>query len=101
MPVRGVDHHEIDAGLAQRGDALERVGRRADRRADAQPAAIVLAGAREFGGLLEVLHGDHADQLVVAVHDQHLLDAMLVQQRQHFFLRRILAHGDQALLAAS
>ena len=34
----------------------------------------------------------------VAVHHQHLLDAMLVQQRQHLFLRRVLAHRDQALL---
>ena len=72
----------IDAGLAQRRDAIERVRRRADRRADAQRAALVLAGAREFGGLLEVLHGDHAGQLVVAVDDQHLLDAVLVQQRR-------------------
>ena len=34
----------------------------------------------------------------VAVHHQHLLDAVLVQQQQHFVLRRVLAHGDQALL---
>ena len=33
-----------------------------------------------------------------AVDHQHLLDAVLVQQREHFFLRRVLAHGDQALL---
>ena len=47
MAVRGVDDDDVDAGFAQRGDALERVRRRADRRADAQAPAFVLAGARE------------------------------------------------------
>ena len=61
VAVRGVDHHHVDAGLAQRRDAVERVGRGADRGADAQPAALVLAGARELGGLLEILDRDHAD----------------------------------------
>ena len=97
MAVRGVDHDHVDAGLAQRRDALERVLRRADGRADAQAARRILAGAREFGGLLEILHGDHAAQFLVAVHHQHLLDAVLVQQQQHFVLRRVLAHGDEAL----
>ena len=98
MAMRGIDHHHVDAGLAQRRDALERVLRRADRRADAQAARRILAGAREFRGLLEILHGDHAAQFFVAVDHQHLLDAVLVQQQQHFFLRRVLAHGDQPFL---
>ena len=82
MAVRGIDDDHVDAGLAQRRDALERVRRRADGGADAQAPALVLAGAREFRGLLEILHGDHAAQFVVAVHDQHLLDAVLVQQHR-------------------
>ena len=97
MAVRGVDDDHVDARLAQRRDALERVRRRADRRADAQRAAFVLAGARELGGLLEVLDRDHARELEVAVDHQHLLDAVPVQQREHFFLRRVLAHGDEPL----
>ena len=36
-------------------------------------------------------------QFVVAGDHQHLFDAVLVQQRQHFVLRGILAHGDQPL----
>ena len=40
MAVRGVDHHHVDAGLAQRRDAIERVRRRADGCADAQAAAM-------------------------------------------------------------
>src|SRR5580700_9179221 len=42
------------------------------------PPAVVLAGAREFLGLLEILHGDHADQLMRTADYQQLLDAVLV-----------------------
>ena len=53
----------------------------ADGGADAQASALILAGAREFGGLLEVLDRDHAVQFMIAADHQHLLDAVLVQQR--------------------
>ena len=90
MSVRGIDHHDVDARIAQRGDAVESIGRRADRRADAQPAAAVLARARKFGRLLEVLDGDHALQAPGAVHHQHLLDAVPVEEAQDLVLRRVL-----------
>jgi len=77
MPVRRVEHHHIDPGFAQRHHPIQRVGRGADRGSDAQPADRVLAGARKFGGLLEVLDRDHALEFVVAVDHQHLLDAVL------------------------
>jgi hypothetical protein len=48
-------------------------------------------------GLLDVLHRDHAAQAEVVVDDQHLLDAVLVQQLQHLVLGRALAHRDQPL----
>ena len=94
----GIDYHQIDTRFTQRGDAIDRVGRGTDRGANTQPADIVLAGARKFRGLLEILHGDHAHQLVPGVHYQHLLDAVLVQQREHFFLGRVLANRDQPIL---
>ena len=53
MPVRGVDDDDVDARRDQRLDALLVVGRDADRRADAQPAVLVLArvaGARSISG---------------------------------------------------
>src|SRR5207302_414365 len=87
VSVRRVHHHQVDSRLAQRRDAVERVGRGADRGANPQPAAAVLAGARKLVGLLEVLDGDHADQLVGAVHHQELLDPVLVQERANFFTR--------------
>src|SRR5258708_5691854 len=79
VPGRATHPQELDARLAQRRHPLQGVGGRADRRADAQPSAPVLAGVGEFVGLLEILHRDHADQLVRTVHDQELLDAVLVQ----------------------
>ncbi len=93
--MRGVDNNEVNSRFAQRGDAIYGVRCRSNRCAHAQPATIILAGAREFRGLLEVLHRDHADQLVIAIHDQHLLDAVFVQESENVFLRRVLAHRDQ------
>ena len=60
---------------------------------------LVLAGAREFRGLLEVLDRDHADELVPPLTTSSFLDAVLVQQREHLVLGRILAHRDQPFLA--
>ena len=97
VAVRCVDHHHVHARLDQRRDAIERVGRRADGGAGAQATVLVLAGTREFLGLLEVLHRDHAAQLARGIRDQHLLDAVAVQQQQYFLARRVLAHRDQAL----
>jgi hypothetical protein len=95
--VRGIDHDHVRARVAQRRDPLHRVGARANRRTDAQRPPLVLAGARELGRLLEILDGDHALEGEVLVDDQHLFDAMLVQQREHLFLGRVLAHGHQPL----
>jgi len=96
--VGGVDHHHVHAGFPQGGHTIEGVGGRADGGAHAQPAAFILAGAREFPRLLDVLDRDHPGQLLSVIDDEHLLDTVLVQQSQHLFLGRCLAHGDQALL---
>ena len=53
----------VDAGLDQRLDALFGALADADRRADAQPAELVLAGERMLGRLQDVLDGDQAAQL--------------------------------------
>ena len=98
MAVRGVDHHEIDAGRDQRlgaGKALvaDRGGRR-----DAQAALLVLAGVRIGDRLLDVLHGDQADAAVILVDHQQLLDAVLMQELLRLPLRHALAHRDQVVL---
>ena len=95
MAVRGV--HDDDDRHQHRParDALGCVGRRADRGANSQSAVLVLAGAREVARLLDVLHGDHAAQPPIAVDNQHLLDAMPVQQLQNLCARRVFPHGHE------
>jgi hypothetical protein len=77
--VRGVDGEHVDAGADQRLDAGLAVGRRRRPRADAETAALVLAGEGIVGRLLDVLHGDEAAQAQVVVDDEQLLDAVRVQ----------------------
>jgi len=98
VPVRSVDHHYIDPCFTQSGDAIERVGRGADGGPDPQASALILAGAREFRGLLKILDRNHAHELMIAVDDQHLLDAMPVQEPEDLRFGRVLAHRDEALL---
>ena len=97
MPVRGVHDHDVDSGLAQCGDPVERIRRCAHRRADAQAADAILTGVGEFRCLLEILDGNHALQFMIPADHQHLFDAVLVQQRQDLILGRILPHRDQAI----
>jgi hypothetical protein len=73
------------------------VGRGANCGPDAEPALLVLAGAREIARLLDVLDRDHAAQAPLAVDDQHLLDAVAMQELEHLLARRVLAHGHQLL----
>ena len=98
VAVGGVDDQQVDARLDQRLDALGRVAARADGGADAQRAPVVLAGVGIVLGLLEVLGGDHAAQLEVLGDHQHLLDAVLVQEVQHFLLVGALADRHEPAL---
>ena len=100
VAVRRVDDDDVDAGLDEQRDALVGIDAGADGRADAQRAARVLAGQRIVVRLLNVLHGDHAAKLeaLVLVDDEHLLDAVLVQEPEHCVLVRALAHRDEPIL---
>ena len=98
MPVRGVDHHEIDAGRDQRLGAGEALVADRGGGGDAQAALLVLAGVRIGDRLLDVLHGDQADAAVVLVDHQQLLDAVLVQEPLRLLLRHAFAHRDQLVL---
>src|ERR1700722_479524 len=98
MPVRGVDHDEVHASFAERSDAVHGVGGRSNGSTYEQPAAIVLRRAGEFRRLLEVLHRDHADELVITVYHEHFFDAVLVEEEEDLFLRRVLAHRDEPFL---
>ena len=94
----GIDHHGIHAGLDQSHHPIKRVGRGADRSAHTQASALVFAGARPIGGLLDIFDGDQTLELMAVADHQHLLDAVLVEELQHVLARGVLAHGDEALL---
>ncbi len=46
-------------------------------------------------GLLDVLHGDEPDAVVVVVHHKQLLDAVLVQEPLRLIALDVLLHGDE------
>src|SRR5690606_30502166 len=98
VAVRRVDDHDVDARLDEPRDALLGVVARADGRADAQRAVLVLARVRIVLRLLEVLRGDHPAEPEAVVDDEDLLDPIPVQQRQHLVLARALADGHEPLL---
>ena len=81
MPVRGVDHDHIDARGDQPLDPLLGARAHADRRADQQPALLVLARIRMLGRLEHVLDGHQALELHRIVDHQHALEPVLVHQR--------------------
>ena len=97
MAVRRVDHQEIDARLDQRLGPLQPGGADAGRGADPQPPVRVLAGMRERLGFLDVLDGHQADQAVVVVDHQELLDPVPVQELLGLLARDAVAHRDQVL----
>ena len=95
MAVRGVDDEQVDAGVDQPLGALEAVVADAGRGGDAQAALRVLGGVRVELRLLDVLDGDQADAVAVAVDDQQLFDAVLVQQALGLVLVDVLLDRDQ------
>jgi hypothetical protein len=84
VPVRRVDDEGIDARIDERLRAGEEVTARADRGRDEQAPVVVLGGVRVGATLVDVLHGDEADELARIVDDGKLLDAVLA----HDLLRR-------------
>ena len=96
--MRGVHHQHVHAGGDQRLDAAIGIAAHADGRTDQQAGGGVLGGVGVVGLLLDVLDRDQAAQGVVAVDHQHLLDAVAVQQLEHFLVAGALAHGDQPVL---
>ena len=79
MSVSAVHRQQINLGLHHLLGALQEVAGGADSRGHAQAAVRILGGGGIFQPLLDVLYGDQALQVVVIVHHQQLLDAVLVQ----------------------
>ena len=95
MAVRGVDHEDVHPGRDQRVDPLVGVRAGPYRRTHPQARQVVLAGVRVVLGALDVLHRDEAAELAVAVDDEQLLDAMLVEEPDDLVAARGLPDGDE------
>ncbi len=96
--MRRVDGQRVGAVAHQLRRALQKIARRPDGSAHAQPALIVLAGVGILQLLLDVLDRDQALQLVLIVHHQQLFHAVLVQDQLGLFERGAHGHGDQVFL---
>ena len=95
VAVRGVDHDYINPGFDQRRRALLGALADADRSTHTQAAKFILARVRMFGGLLNVLNSNQAEQFEILVHHQHALEPVLVHQRHCILAGCTFAHGDQ------
>src|SRR5205823_13677596 len=95
MAMRRVDADDVAPRTQERMEPFLSIRPDPHRRADQEPAMLVLGGVRELPGLLDVLDGDEALELVLLVDDEELLDAVLVQQLLGLVLRDALAAGDE------
>ena len=97
MPMRGVDHDDVNASLDQKLNSLIRIGTHTNRRTDSHLAELILAGVGMLGGLEDVLDGDQATQRERTIDHQHAFKAMLMHQLLGFVERRAFADGHESL----
>ena len=98
VAVRGVEHEDVDLGADELPRAVEDVLGDADGGAHAQAPEPVLGGVGVLDRLLDVLDGDEALEVAGAVHDQELLDAVLVEELLGLLERRADGRRDEVLL---
>ena len=97
MTVSRIDDDDVDTGLHQCRDAVIGVSTGAHRSPGSELAALILAGVGIGLGLGDVLDGHHALQLELVVDEQHLLDAVAVQEFGDGLDRRVLRRGHKTL----
>jgi hypothetical protein len=95
MPVRGIDDDEVAARRDEKLRALEAFLADRRRRGDPEAAFGILARVRKPLGLLDVLDSDEADAPVVVIHDQELLDAVLMEKALCLDLLHVALDGDE------
>ena len=93
-----VHHNHVNACSGECLDPFLGSCAGADGCANAQSFLLIFAGLGIVPGFLNVLDGDHAAQLEAVIHDQHLFDAVLMQEANGFFLARALSNRDQLFL---
>ena len=94
----GIDGQHVHLARHQFLRPFQKIVGGADGRAHAQTALLVLGGIRIFQLLLNILDRDQALQIVLIVHHQQLLHAVLMQDRLGFFERGADGHGDEVVL---
>ena len=79
--MRGIDDEHINACIDERLDAIVGIVSRANRGADAQRSAVILASLRVILRFLKVLRRNHALELKIVIDDEDFFDTVFVQQR--------------------
>ncbi len=95
MTVCRVDHDDVDTRCDERCRSFFAIGPWSDRRADAETPVFVLQRIRVPIRLQKVLDRNEPDELLVAVDDEELLDAMLMQELLRALVRNARRHGDE------
>jgi hypothetical protein len=95
VAVRRVHHDRVHAGLDEGLHALLGAFAHADRGAHAKAPELVLAGERVLRGLEDVLHGDEAAQLPVAVDHEDALEPVPVHEGLRVLEHRAFLHGHE------
>ena len=98
VPMRRVNRQRVHTRLHQRRRTLKIIAHRSNRSRNPQPPLRVLRRVRVLQLLLNVLDRDQPLQLILVVHHQQLLHAMLMQDVLGLFQRRSNWHRDQVLL---
>jgi hypothetical protein len=98
MTVRSVDHNQVDPCLHQCLNALLGTLTYTYGSAYAQARVAVLGRARVIRFFLDIFEGDESFQLKAIIHNQQLLDAMLMQQTHDFITRGSFLDRHQPLL---
>ena len=95
MAVGRIDHDHIHPGLLQARHAIFRIRPDPDRRADAEPAMLILAGVGIHDALFNVLDRNEPLKLKVLIHDRKLLDPVFVQHLARLFQARAFRRRNQ------
>jgi hypothetical protein len=80
VAMRGVDHDHVTARLQQRFGTANTILTDTGGGGDAQPTLLILAGVRVLVGLFDILDRDQPDAVALVIHNQQLLDPVLVEE---------------------
>src|SRR6516165_3687645 len=99
MAMRGVHHHDIDAGIDQAfAPCITGIANRSGSRHPQAPL-LVFAGIRIGDRFFDVLYREQADAAIGSIDHEKLFDAMLMQEAFRLVLPDAFADRDQSLIS--